>query len=236
MTICDICNDNKWLYTNHGQIIPCECLKIKWINDFIKRSGIPDRYVSASLSMVYPPLLKVLPETWHQVVEKGELPDFRKSGFIISSPVPCGKSSAAGLYMLRIFQILAERQIRPNNPSYQYIWCNWASEFEWFQQNCINSEDLNKKHTAFSNACLVILDNFGSEPLRKDKIGNEVSIHDSFAFKQLNRIVATRYEKGKTTIVTTNLSKNQLFEKYGESLFNKLIKDLKFCEIKEKKQ
>jgi len=226
MIVCNICNDNKWLYTKQGQIIPCECLKIKWVNELINKSGIPDRYASAFLSKVHPVLLKGLPETWHRVVEEGELPEYRRSGFIISSPLACGKSSAVGLYLVSIFRAMAERQIRPNSPSHQHLWCNWASEYDWFQQNCINTEDLNKKHNAFSNASIVILDNLGSESIKQE----------SFASKQLNRIISTRYEKGKSTIVTTNLSKKQLLERYGDPLFNKLVKDSIFCEIKEKKQ
>ena len=223
MSVCSICNDNKWLLTQDDQTVPCECLRSKWVEAWIKSAGVPVRYASASLDLVYPGLRRVLPEPWHRLVVGGDLQGYRKVSFGISSHLNCGKSSAVGLYLVSIFRALAQHQIRPDTPGYRHVWSNWQFEYEWFQQNCINTDELNRRHRAFSDACLVVLDGLGREPEK----------HDSFASKQLTQIITTRFINAKPTIFTTSLDYEQLKARYGPSLVEKLLNGSELCTFEE---
>jgi DNA replication protein DnaC len=220
---CNLCGDQGLLPSENG-VTPCVCLQEYHLAKATTASNIPVRYLEASLERMHPTLKANLPKFWLDVVEAGKVnaeTSKDSNGFIISGTLPVGKSCAVGMYVKQIIKVIVNWNLsNPTKPQKgsPVLWLNWESTYEWFQQNAINSDELNKRHNLYQDTKILVIDDLGAERAKLDSFGNA----------QLARIINGRYDSHKATIITTQLTKDELTERYGARLATRIIDDIPF--------
>jgi len=169
-------------------VVKCDCKSENRAERLISRAGIPKRYAGCQLDNYIAPPSQENPYLSMALIKanayvKDYLAKSTPKGLLFQGPPGLGKTHLA----VGILHRLIETQ------SVSCFFCNLAGELQRIRDSMGADKSLNLPRLVY-DAEVLLLDDFG------------IQKWSSWVQDQLSNIISTRYDCGRATIVTTNLT------------------------------
>jgi len=186
----------------------------------LRRSGVSTRERSASLDLVPANIRRLFgaPALGVEALMAGE--EVRR-GFGLSGGAGCGKTFA----LVALFKAAVEARLRTRAPKIGraalltwLAWTSWPTEVNDLRVMSTQEEGLVEARARIlrlSKIEALVIDDLGVERLRG-------TYEDDWAASQLDALVDARYNEMLPTWYTTNLTADELQDRYGSRLYSRL--------------
>jgi hypothetical protein len=188
----------------------------EWVDDQLALIGLAGEERKAELDKVPQLILGAIPDALLHRLMAGNLP--KDNGLGLAGMAGTGKSQTmAALVKASILQNAANRiQFFPLRPVKQVFWMNVPVTFDRWRTNFLDWKvETNTKKAMESK--LLILDDLGRETRRREAT-------EDVATGRLDAILTQREREGLPTLWTTNMSYDELIDRYGTSMIRRLCR------------
>jgi len=181
-------------------VIKCECKRENRAERLLIDARIPKRYASCSLDNYIAPPSEENPYLSLALIKaniyvNNYLTRHTPKGLLFQGPPGLGKTHLA----VGILYKLIERQ------SVSCFFCNLAGELQRIRDSMSSEKSLNLPRLVY-DAEVLLLDDFG------------VQRWSSWVQDQISNVISNRYDNGRATIITTNLSDKQSEERHASRM------------------
>jgi len=187
----------------------------KWVDDQLERIGMATSERKADISQVPKSLLDAVPDVTLKYMLAGVIP---KSGVGLAGLAGSGKTSLLavlvhGLLLQHSYALAPFQELKGIR---QIVWMNWPITCDRWRVNGIDA-GIEKEIVKAQRAKLLILDDLGRETRRR-------AASEDAATGHLDAIITERDREQRVTLWSTNLTEQELYERYGTGMIRRLLR------------
>jgi len=199
---CPRCQGSGFRYVDEGKqgVVICECKNDNRAERLLRAAAIPKKYAECSLDNYVTSKENPFLEQAH-VKATGYVDQYftqaSARGLLFQGPPGLGKTHLAVGIIRRLIEL----------KSVSCFFCNFAAELQRIRDSMSSDKSLVLPRLVY-DAEIVVLDDFG------------VQRWSSWVQDQMSNVISNRYDNGRATIITTNLSDKPTEERQAERVAN----------------